>query len=173
MFELKRKFRYRDFRFVPILAIAFITSLVMYFERPSVKTIADLETIEGKLVQISIVRGNLYKNREKYDDLKYLIFLDTYPCYFIARGNFDENIFYTNSKPGDLVKLMIPKEEIKNLNISNTGIASLSLQVNETEYVKHEEGILSFGHGIFELLACIFSFSFLIFAIAINFRRKK
>jgi len=159
---------------VVFLTMVTFVGIFLYFARPSVSTLGDLNEINGTIDHIDrvlVYRGKIKKNER---DSTFYIFLREYPAKFqVSYMSYDKKDFIHNAKIGDSITLHIASEELNKLYISNEKIRSFSLKVNDKVYLSPTSGVSGFGKGYFELGLIIISLTINIGIIRNILRRNK
>jgi hypothetical protein len=155
------------------LAIVLIGGFYLLIDRPNVKSMNDLEFIQGQLDFVDR-HYNPYSKTKKDQDLLYYIHLDNYPSHFqVSYASYDENGFYQNAKSGDTIVIAIAKADLNRLNETNENIRAFSLRVNGKIYLQSNIGLSAFGQGYFELGMILFSGLLLTYFIIKATRKHK
>lgn len=127
-------------------AIVFAVAVSLFFfyhqfERPKVKTSADILHLEGKVIGYSFQLKPGFRATLK----QYYIWLDNYPCSFQIKADFLSYFYQTKFeneiKTGDIIKLTIPKEFENQIWNKNNNVFILSASKNSTDYLSLDETI--------------------------------
>jgi hypothetical protein len=139
------------------------------FERPNLKTADKIITLEGNVTNFSFNHKAGYKANLK----QYYIWLDNYPCTFQIKADFlsyfYQSRFESEIKPGDKIKLSIPKEFENQLRIRDKNVFIFSISKDSTDYLSLNETV-SKENSNFDIYAGIF---FVIFGGAYYVLKKR